>query len=139
MAELDGVGELVAVGPEELDAVVLIGVVGGRDDDAEIGPERARQHGHGRRRLRPQQDHIHPHGDEACRQRRLQHIAGEPRILADDDTVAVIAAAELGAGGQRQLEGGAGRDRLAIGGAAKTVGAEELASHDGDDTSARSS
>ena len=97
--------------------------------DAEIGPQRR-----GSAWRRPasaaadQDDHVHAHGDEAGGQRRLQHIAGEPRVLADHDTVAVIAAAELGAGGQRQLEGGLCRDRLTIGGAAKAVGAEELAS-----------
>ena len=32
--DLGGVGELVAVGAEELDAVVLPGIVRGRDDDA---------------------------------------------------------------------------------------------------------
>ena len=36
--------------------------------------------------------HIHAHGGEASGKRGLQHIAGEPRILADEDAMAVIAA-----------------------------------------------
>ena len=43
-----------------------------------------------------------PIDDEAGGQRRLQHVAREPRVLADDDAVPVVAAAEMGAGRQRQ-------------------------------------
>ena len=49
---LDLVGELVAVGPEELDAVVLVGVVRGGDHHAEIAAHRAGQHRDRRRRHR---------------------------------------------------------------------------------------
>ena len=90
---LDLVGELVAVGAEQLDAVVLEGIVRGRD--------------HRRRDRRaamrvsmaiagvgsgPDQHHVHAHRDEAGGQRRLEHVAGEPRVLADDDEMAMVAA-----------------------------------------------
>jgi hypothetical protein len=56
---LDGqlvlVGKLEAVGAEQLDAVVLIGVVAGRDHHADIGAQFARQQRDGRGRHRPQQ------------------------------------------------------------------------------------
>ena len=38
---LDLVVELVAVGAEELDAVVVVGIVGGGDDDAGVGAQAA--------------------------------------------------------------------------------------------------
>ena len=50
------VGELLAVAIEQLDAVVVVGIVRGRDHHAEIGAQRARQHGDGRRRQRPEQE-----------------------------------------------------------------------------------
>ena len=56
------VGQLVAVGVEQLDAVVVVGVVGGRDHHAEVGAQRARQHGDRRRRHRPEQEHVHADG-----------------------------------------------------------------------------
>ena len=70
------------------------GIVRGGDHDAEIGAQRARQHGDGRGRQRPDQHHIHAHRDETRGQRGLDHIARKPRILADDDAVAVLAAGE---------------------------------------------
>ena len=65
MRVFDLVGELVAVRPEQLDAVVVIGIVRGRDHHADIGAQRARQHGDRRRRDRPEQEHIHAGGAEA--------------------------------------------------------------------------
>ena len=47
---LDLVGKLIAVGAEELDTVVLVGIVGSRNHDAQIGAQRADQHGDGGRR-----------------------------------------------------------------------------------------
>ena len=59
--ELDLVGELVAVGTEQLDAVVLIGIVRGRDHDADVGAQRAGQHGDAGRRQRAEQHDVHAH------------------------------------------------------------------------------
>jgi len=41
---LEFVGQLVAIRPEQLDPVIGERVVRGRDDDADIGPQAARQH-----------------------------------------------------------------------------------------------
>ena len=58
---LDLVGQLVAVRAEQLDAVVIVGVVRGGDHHAEVGAHRARQHRHRRRRHRAEQQHVHAH------------------------------------------------------------------------------
>ena len=55
---------------------------------------RARQHGDGRRRHRAEQQHVHAHRGEAGDQGGFDHVAGKARILADDDAMAVVAAAE---------------------------------------------
>ena len=103
--ELGVVGELVAVGPEQLDAVIGEGIVRGGDHHAEIGAERAGQHGDGRRRHRPEQEHVHADGGEAGDERGFDHIAGEPRILADHHAMAIGAVGEELAGGHADPQG----------------------------------
>ena len=70
-----------------------------------------------------------PIGDEARGQRRLDHVARQPRVLADDDAVAMIAAPELAPGGHGQAQRDLGGHRLGIGRAPDAVGAEQLARH----------
>ena len=123
----DVIRQLEAIGPEQLDAIVLERIVGGGDHDAEIGPHAARQHGHGRRRQRTGEHHIHAARQESRCQGVFQHIAGKARILADHYPMPVAAAGEMGAGGQCQLQRNVGRDGVAIGGTADAVGAEQLA------------
>ncbi len=103
----------------------------GRDHDAEIGPQRAGQHADRRRRQRAEQHHVHADRDEARGQRRLQHVARQPRVLADHDQMAMVAAGELRAGGHGDRQRGLGGDRLAVRRAADAVGAEKLATHGG--------
>ena len=123
------VAELVAVGPEQLDAVVRERIVRGGDHHAEIGAHRARQHRHRRRRHRPQQHHVHADAGEAGDHRRFHHVAGQPRVLADDHAMAVVAAQEMRAGGLADAKRRLGRHRLDVGGPADAVGAEEFACH----------
>ena len=126
---LDVVGKLVAVGAEQLDAIVLERIVRGGDHHADVGAHRARQHGDGRRRHGAEQQRIHADGGEARHQRIFDHIAGEPRILADDDAMAALAAiVEDEAGGLTDLHRQLGRD-LDIGEAADAVGSEIAAGH----------
>ena len=80
-ARLDLVGQLVAVGAEQLDAVVVIRVVRGRDHDADIGAQRARQHGDRRGRDRAKQEHVHARRAEArhhARSRSCSRTAAYP-------------------------------------------------------------
>ena len=86
---LDGVGELEAVGAEELDAVVLEGVVRGRDHHPEVGAHRARQHADRRRRHRADEEDVHADRGEAGDQRGLQHVARAAGVLADQHAVGV--------------------------------------------------
>jgi len=100
--------------------------VRGRDHDAEIGAQSTGQHGDGRRRHRPGQHNIHADRDETGGQRRLEQIARQARILADDYAMAVLAAREMPAGRDRDLQHGLGGHRLDISRAAHPVGAEQL-------------
>ena len=86
---LEFIGQLVAIRTEELDPVIGKRVVRGRDDDPDIGPQAARQHRDRRGRQRPDQDDIHSHRDKAGGQRRFEHVAREPRVLADHDEMLV--------------------------------------------------
>ena len=123
------VGKLVAVRPEQLDAVVHVGVVGGRDHHAEIGAQRAGQHGDGRRRHRPELEHVHAHRGEARDERGFDHVAGQPRVLADHDAMPVRAIGEELASGHADAERHLRRHRKGVGAATDAVRAEILASH----------
>ncbi len=124
------VGELVALGVEQLDAVVGEGIVRGGDHDAEIGSQRAREHGHGGRGHRPQQEDVHAHGGEARHQGRLDHVAREPRVLADHHAVrAPAAVGEQLAGRHADAERDLRGHGQPVGEAADAVGAEVLARH----------
>src|SRR5216683_261973 len=127
--QLDLVRQLVPVAAEELDAVVRIGVVRGRKHDAEIGAQAARQHGDGRGRERADQHDIHAHRDKPGGQRRLEHVAGQPRILADDDQMLVRAVVKAFANGHRHFQCRLRRHRFAIGGPADPVGTKQLPRH----------
>ena len=128
-ARLDLVGQLVAVRSEQLDAVVVVRIVRGRDHDAEIGAQRPRQHRHGRRRDRSEQEHIHAGRAEAGHQRVLEHVARQPRILADHDPVPVIATLERQAGGHAHLHGDFWRHRKFIGLPPNPVSTKILSRH----------
>ena len=60
----------------------------------------------------PDQHHVHARADEARDQRRLDHVAREPRVLADDDPVAMRRRARNGA---RPPGRGAARSRRSWG------------------------
>ncbi len=81
--QFDLVRQLVAGGREELDAVVVVWIVAGRDHHAGGQPQRAGQIGHTGRRQRAGQQHMDAGRGKARFQRGFQHIAGDPRVLAD--------------------------------------------------------
>ena len=118
------VRQLEAVRAEQLDAVVLEGVVRGRDHDAEISPKRPRQVGYGRRRQRTDQDDIHANRDETGGQRRLQEIPRQAGILADHHGMAVVTADELAARRHAKAQGRLRGHRVQICLAAHAVGSK---------------
>ena len=129
--DFDLVRQLVAVRPEQLDAVVVERVVRGRDHHPEIGAQGPGQHGDRRGRHRPDQDDVHPHGDEARGERGFEHVARQAGVLADDDGMAVIAAGEDAPRRHADAERDLRRHRIGVGRSADAVGAEEFASHAG--------
>ena len=140
---LDVVGQLVAVGREELDAVVLVRIVRRADDDARLQPQRARQVGDRRRGDRSRTQHVHAGGREACLQCGFEHVARYARVLADDHRGARARTGKLGGAGDRRAFGAGehlagriaeaqdeiGRDRRFADAAPNAVGAEILACH----------
>ena len=130
---LDGrlvrVGKLEPVRAEDLDAIVVEGIVRGRDHDAEVGPERACQHGHGRGGQRTEQEHVHAGRQEPGGKRLLDHVTRQTRVLAHHHAVAVAAAAVFGAGGGSDLEHRRGIHGPAVGPAPNPIRAEIAAAH----------
>ena len=81
--ELVLVGELEAVGAEELDAVVLVGVVRGGDHGGEVEAVARDQQRRGRRRQHAAEQRVSPGRADAGRERGLQHLAGLARVAND--------------------------------------------------------
>jgi hypothetical protein len=84
----DLIAELAAGAIEELDAVVLVGIVRGADDHAEIAFEPFGEVSDARRRQWTDQHHVDAGRDEARFQRGFEHVAGDPRVLADQHRAA---------------------------------------------------
>src|SRR5580698_8519103 len=85
---LDAIRQLAAGGIEELDAIVLVRVVGGADDHAKTAVQTLRHVGDARRRQRPNQHHIDTGRDKTRLQRRFKHVSGDARVLADEHAAA---------------------------------------------------
>ncbi len=86
---LEVVGELPAFAVEELDAVVVVAVVRGADDDAEVAAESLHEVGDARSRQGPDEQHVDTRGDEAGLERGFEHVSREPRVLADQHPAAL--------------------------------------------------
>ena len=84
------VGELVAVGAEDLDAVVLPGIVRGRDDDPGGETIGAREVRHARRGDDAGAHHLHLRGLQPGGQDRADPGARFARVLPDDDASGVF-------------------------------------------------
>ena len=123
--QLDLVRQLVTVRPEQLDAVVGVVIVRGRDHDAQISAHRARHHGHARRRQGTKGADVHSHAGQTRHQGRFDHVAGQPRILADHHQMAtVVVSAEQLARRQPDPQRDLRRHGMGVGAAANAVGAE---------------
>ena len=82
---LDIVGQLEAVAIENLDAVVLHRVVGGRDHDAGVGAVELHKIGNSRCRHNTQQNGVGTRRADAGGKGLLQHLAGDAGVAPDDD------------------------------------------------------
>ena len=121
------VGELEAVGAEDLDAVVVVRIVAGADHDAGVGAHADREVRDRGRRDRAAQDHAAAHRADPRGERRLDHVAREPRVLADHDARDVaLAAARDERDRAAQLERELGRHGRLVRDAADPVGSEEV-------------
>ena len=108
--------QFVAEGAEDLDAVVVVRIVGSRQHDAHIGGQRTREMGNGRRGNGSHQKHIAARRDKSAGDGGFQHVAGKTRVFADHGACAPIAVrvkllAQRLAQPQRQL----GIHRISIG------------------------
>ena len=127
----DIVRQFLAVGAEELDAVILIQIVRGCDHHPDIGAQAARQYGDGRRRQGTELEHIHADGGEARHQRGFDHVAGQARILADHHPVTMLATGKYPARRHAGLHRHFRREYSGVGAAADAVGAKIFAGHAG--------
>ena len=126
--ELDGVGELEAVGAEELDAVVLPGIVRGGDDDAGVeavlcGRGRRRRGWGRRRRISTLCACLAEAGGEGGG----DPGAGLAGVAAEEDFGVVGDFAEGVGEGEADGEDGGGVEGGLAGDGADAVGAEEFA------------
>ena len=76
---------LLAAAAQELDAVVVVGVVGGGDHDAAVEVVHAGDPGHGGGGGHVHDIGVRAGGHEARAQRVLEHVGGAAGVLADDD------------------------------------------------------
>ncbi|MNO88765.1 hypothetical protein D3C76_802300 [compost metagenome] len=126
--QLHLVRQLGALAGEELDAVVVVRVVRGADDDARLGVEGAGQVGDARSRHRPEQHHVGTGSRQTSLQRGFEHVTGNPRVLADQ-YAALALLAEGHAHCPTQLEHEIRSDRRSSYPPANPVGAEIFSAH----------
>ncbi|MOA15490.1 hypothetical protein D3C78_1356480 [compost metagenome] len=100
-----------------------------RDHHADIGAQRPGQHGNGGRRDGAEQEDIKAGGGETGNQCVLQHIAGKPRILADDHAMTMMAPAEDRSNGNAHTHRQIRRHGEYVRLSADTIGSEITACH----------
>ncbi|MFM1941937.1 MAG: hypothetical protein RI897_919 [Verrucomicrobiota bacterium] len=128
----DIVIELKAVWPEELDAVIGVGVMGSGDDDAGVGAEGAGHVGDSGGGEGADEEDVDTHGEDSGGEGIFEEVTREAGIFADHDfkagavTGVLSALAKHVSCGPSEFQGGFGCYGLDIGCAAYAVGAEDL-------------
>ena len=125
---LHRVVELRAAGGEELDAVVGHRIVRRGDHHAHVGAVVVRQERHRRRRQHSHAQHVDALRRHARRHRRGEHLAGHPRVTADDrgrTTLARVRPARQDGGGRGPQFHRQRRGEGLVRESADTVGAEK--------------
>ncbi len=84
-ASLGLIGELRALRPEELDPVVAVGVVRGRDHDREVESVAAQKEGRSRGRQNSAQQGMATGSGDPGGQRRLEHVTRLAGVPNDQD------------------------------------------------------
>ncbi len=125
--QFDVVGELLARGGKEFDAVVVMRIMGCADHDACIRAQAAGQVCDRRRRHRPEQADIRASRDQPRLERRLEHVAGNARVLADHDRGMAMGAGQHAPDRATEFQHELGRDRPFADPAANAVGSKVLA------------
>ena len=118
------VGELVAVGAEDLDAVVPPGIVRGRNHDARRHAVGAREIRDARRGDDAGADHLHLRAAKSSRQHGADPCARLARVLANDHACAGVA---LGQTLAKRASNGVDRSpvqRILAGDASNSIGSE---------------
>ena len=77
---------------DELDAVVVVGVVAGGDHDAAVKPVGTGHIGHGGGGGHVEQVGIRPGGNQSAHQGVFKHVAGAAGVLADDNPGRIVTA-----------------------------------------------
>ena len=126
---LDLVRKLQPVRAEELDAIVIIRVMGRADDDPGLGPKSAGQIGNGGGRHRPGQQRIDTSRGETRLQRRFKHISGDAGVLADKHSGILPIPRKNPAGCPTQLQNEIGGDRISSHLATYAIGSEICTAH----------
>ncbi|MNF62286.1 hypothetical protein D3C84_439630 [compost metagenome] len=126
--QFDVIRQLGALPGEKLDAVVIMRVMGRTDHDAGLGMKGTGQIGNCRRRHRPQQHHIRTRGGKPSFERRLEHIPGNARVLANQN-LANAHFPERHASSPAELKHEVRSNRVGADPTTNTVGAKIFLSH----------
>ena len=123
------IGQLVPVGIKKLYAVVLKGIVRGRNNHTQIRTHAARQKRYGRGRQRTCHDDVHTRSAQPRREGGLKHIPRQARVLADNHFMLMLTPPETNPCGQPQTQGNVHRHRVCIHRATQTIRAEKTIGH----------
>src|SRR3569623_1339028 len=123
--ELQLVGELVALRREKFDAIIVVRIVRGANDDAGLAMQGAGEAGDGRRRHGTEQADVDARRRQPGLQRRFEHVARDAGVLADEDLAgSTLGAGQYAAGSPTELQHELGIDRRLAHFAAYAVGTE---------------
>ena len=126
---LGGIRQFEAVRAKELDAVVVVRVVRGRNHHTQISAHGSCQQTHSGGRQWTKGNDIQTSSRQTSGHGVLKHIARPAGVLANDNTVGFFIFLKIKADSHRKLDHIRGGHRVFIRPSAHTVGAENLSCH----------